>query len=249
MGEMQENFLNSDPDATLVQPRFDEAEAQTARPVVPLTRAPVWQSRRLPLALVLVSALLGGLVSVVAYRLYLRPARTQTATQAQQTKTEAETAATPAPQASHTPELTAAAPAKDETARAETPAASKPEERAPAAETRAAKDEAKDEEKLARAEANAKRSDDERAAREASARRDNSRAVREEPPRARRVEVIPAYPEADRVGHDRRRDDDGEARDYQLPPDGRDGRRWGGRRARRRNIDRIRDIFGAPPPG
>jgi hypothetical protein len=244
MGEMQENFLNSDPDATLVQPRFDEAEAQTAQPVVPLTRARAWQSRRLPVALVLVSALLGGLVSVVAYRLYLRPAQTETAAQAQ-TKTEAQTAA---PQeASPSPELAAAAPAKDETARAETPspAESKPEERAPAAEPRAAKGE----DGAAREEANGRRAD-ERAAREASARKESPRTVREEPPpRARRVEVIPAYPEADRVGHDRHRDDDNDAAtDYQLPPDRRDGRR-GGRRARRRNIDRIRDIFGAPPPG
>lgn len=248
MEEMQQSFLNSDPDATLVAPRFDEAEAQTAQPVVPLARASVWQPRRLPVALVLVSALLGGLVSVAAYRLFLRPARTQEAVQAGASAEAPKTAATPAPQEASTPPLlTASVPTKEETARAEVPASveSKPEERAPVVETRAAKDEDKKiEDKAVRAEADA-RQRDERASRESAARRDSPRAVREEPPRARRVEVIPAYPDGDRIGHDRRRDHD-DAGDYQ--PDRRDGRRWG-HRIKGRNIDRIRDIFGAPPPG
>lgn len=232
---MQKIFLDADPDATLVAPRFDEAEAQTARPVVPLRRAPAWQSRRLPVALVLVSALLGGLVSVVAYRLYLRPAQTQTAAQEAQTVA-AQTTATPAPKASQSPELTASAPTTDETARTAAPAR-KVDESTPAA---------KDEDGTTRDEADARRRD-ERAARETAAaeRKDSQRVIREEPPRARRVEVIPAYPDGDRVGHDRRRDND-EASDYQLPPDQR-GRH--GRRVKGRNIDRIRDIFGAPPPG
>ncbi|MCA1628919.1 MAG: hypothetical protein LC774_00810, partial [Acidobacteria bacterium] len=77
MAETQQNFPSgkTDPDATLLQPRFDEADAQVAQPVVPLSDAPRGRTRsRLPVALVLVSALLGGLVSVIAYRLYQRPA-------------------------------------------------------------------------------------------------------------------------------------------------------------------------------
>ncbi len=59
-----------DTDATLVTPRFDEAEAQTAQPVVPLaavrTKGRVWP-------LLLVSALLGGVVSIGGLYLYQRP--------------------------------------------------------------------------------------------------------------------------------------------------------------------------------
>ncbi|MFL6227920.1 MAG: hypothetical protein ACJ741_03975 [Pyrinomonadaceae bacterium] len=245
---MQENFVTKDPEATLVQPRFDEAEAQTAQPVVPLRRAPVLQSRRLPVALVLVSALLGGLVSVVAYRLYLRPAQTQTAAQTvtttPATQAPQDAAATPARQAAASPSLTASVPAKDETARADVPAESKPEESAPVVEIRAAKDEGK----IDRTEADAKKRD-ERAPRESATHRDNTprAASEDDAPRARRVDVIPAYPDGDRIGHDPRRDDAGAGDD--PPPARRGGWRGGGHRVKGRNIDRIRDIFGAPPPG
>ena len=248
MEEMQQSFLNTDPDSTLVPPRFDAAEAQTAQPVVPLARVTARQSR-LPVALVLVSALLGGLVSVAAYRLFLRPTPTQETVHTGVPADVPKTMATPAPQAS--PLLTASAPVTSETARAETPAPaaeSKPEASAPVvvATTRAIRDE----EKAAREQADA-RQKEERAARETETRRDTSRTVRDEAPRARRVEVIPTYPDGERVGNDRRRNRDDEATDYQLPRDQGEGRRGGGggRRARGRNIDRIRDIFGAPPPG
>jgi hypothetical protein len=59
-----------DGDATLVTPRFDEAEAQTAQAVVPLAavrrRQRVWP-------LLLLAALLGGVVSVGGLYLYQRP--------------------------------------------------------------------------------------------------------------------------------------------------------------------------------
>ena len=60
-------------DATLVTPRFDAVEAQVARPVVPLANSshPVKHRRRQwPIALVLISALAGGVVSLFAFRLY-----------------------------------------------------------------------------------------------------------------------------------------------------------------------------------
>jgi hypothetical protein len=250
MAETQQNFPAgaSDPEATLLQPRFDEAEAQIAQPVVPLSGARLNRTHsRLPVALVLVSALLGGLVSVLAYRLYQRPAREpqpatgqQTATQTQQTATQTTTQQQPAPQPTQTPELTAAVPAAEESAptpRVETaPAPAKREER----DERAA-----DEEKPARV-AEKKHEEEgkgreENRAREERRRDDEPRAARVAEPRARRVDVIPSYPDVDerdtrRVG----------ASDYELPNDRREGRR--GRRPKRRNIDRIRDIFGAPPP-
>ena len=66
----------TDTDGTLVTPRFDAVEAQVARPVVPLaggssSNQPVKSRRRQwPIALVLVSALAGGVVSLFAVRLY-----------------------------------------------------------------------------------------------------------------------------------------------------------------------------------
>ncbi|HZG50876.1 MAG TPA: hypothetical protein VEZ40_01960, partial [Pyrinomonadaceae bacterium] len=61
-----------EPDATLATPRFDEVEAQVARPVVPLAGRPAGSGRRRqwPIALVLISALAGGVVSLLAFRLY-----------------------------------------------------------------------------------------------------------------------------------------------------------------------------------
>jgi hypothetical protein len=109
MEEIQQNYtpMATDPEATLVQPRFDMSEEQTAQPVVPLApTGAAWQRRRLPLALVLVSALVGGLVSVVAYRLYQRAAQPQAA----------QRVVTNEPPPTPSPELTAAAPAKEDAA-------------------------------------------------------------------------------------------------------------------------------------
>jgi hypothetical protein len=61
----------ADRDATLVAPRFDETEAQTAQPVVPLAPTPRARRRRPRLwPLLLLSAVLGGAFSVFGLRLY-----------------------------------------------------------------------------------------------------------------------------------------------------------------------------------
>ena len=243
MADTQQNFppVTTDPEATLLQPRFDESDAQVAQPVVPLSGAPHSLTRsRLPIALVLVSALLGGLVSVLAYRLYQRaprqaqPASVQAATQAAQQ---------PAPQATQTPELTAAVPAAEENA----PPPQQEAESAPAPDRRA-ESAAAEEEKAPRA-AVAKRDEEDKArddskTREERRRDDEPRAVRVAEPRSRKVDVIPSYPDRVVDERDARRV---EASDYELPNGPREGRR--ARRQKRRNIDRIRDIFGAPPPG
>lgn len=238
MQETQQNFslANADPDATLVQPRFDEAEAQTARPVVPLSRVAAWRRQTLPVALVVVSALLGGLVSVAAYRLYQRQesaqARTAPPAAAQQRQ--------PATQETQTAQA-APSRASDDTA----PAA----EAQPAERRQIAADAAKDEERGARSEASdakpegaegraaSKRADEKRAAPPAD---ENAPPTRKGAPRARRVDVITSPYATER---DRRRDDD--ATDQVLPEQHGDKRQ---RRPKPRNIDRIRDIFGAPPP-
>lgn len=59
-----------DADATLVTPRFDEAEAQTAQAVVPLAAV---RRRRRVWPLLLLAALLGGVVSVGGLYFYQRP--------------------------------------------------------------------------------------------------------------------------------------------------------------------------------
>ncbi|MCA1640891.1 MAG: hypothetical protein LC785_02680 [Acidobacteria bacterium] len=230
MAETQQNFPSgkTDPDATLLQPRFDEADAQVAQPVVPLSDAPRGRTRsRLPVALVLVSALLGGLVSVIAYRLYQRPAAGAQPAVEQATQQ-------PAPQATRTPELTAAVPAAEESApQAEVESVPAPVKREESAD---------DEGKTARAAE--KKRDEEAEAREERRRDDEPRAVRVAEPRPRKVDEIRSSPDAVGDERDIRRV---EASDYQFPDDSRAGRR--GRRVKRRNIDRIRDIFGAPPPG
>jgi hypothetical protein len=90
----------TDPEATLVAPRFDVADAQTAQPVVPL--AVVRPHRIWPL--LLLSALLGGAVSLFGLYLYQRPlARkvvVQSAVNAQPTNT---TPASPMPTATTAP--------------------------------------------------------------------------------------------------------------------------------------------------
>jgi hypothetical protein len=247
MEEIQQNYTPgaTDPEATLVQPRFDVAEEQTAQPVVPLTRTGAsWRRRRLPLALVLVSALVGGLVSVVAYRLYQRAAQPRAAQQVVTTN---------APQPGPSPELTAAAPAKDDAAPVKTTAAAAPHTDATTKEAKPTVDEAparatiatgKSDEKEKRAEADAAPAHVEKRSDEGAPREDRQRGgdevgrARRDQPRARRVDVITS-PDAERVVRERRRNDS----DATDNPFGRHEHRVKGR-----NIDRIRDIFGAPPP-
>jgi hypothetical protein len=60
----------ADRETTLVAPRFDETEAQTAQPVVPLAPAPRARRRPRLWPLLLLSAVLGGALSVFGLRLY-----------------------------------------------------------------------------------------------------------------------------------------------------------------------------------
>ena len=96
-GAAGENAPAADPDKTLVQPRFDVREEQTAQPVVPLSPTPARGGRlrgsSLPVVLIIVSALVGGLVSVFAYRAYQRPAQPAAQEQQQPQQTPAAEAA------------------------------------------------------------------------------------------------------------------------------------------------------------
>src|SRR2546423_7889708 len=72
MAEAKQTFTHepsADAETTLIAPRFDEREAQTAQPVVPL--ATVARRRRV-WPLLLISALLGGTVSIFGLYLYQR---------------------------------------------------------------------------------------------------------------------------------------------------------------------------------
>jgi hypothetical protein len=243
MAETQQNFPSgtTDPEATLVQPRFDDAESQIAQPVVPLSREPRRPTRsRLPVALVLVSALLGGLVSVLAYRLYQRPsAGAQPATEQTVQTSEQTTKQQPAPQPTQTPELTAAVPAAEESAPRThvepTPVPNKREE--------ADDDEAKTARVVEKKHDEEGKAREDTRAREERRRDDEPRAARVAEPRARKVDVITSSQDGTGDERDARRH---EATDYQFPNDSRENRR--ARRPKQRNIDRIRDIFGAPPP-
>ena len=113
MTEAEQNQLpaQTDAEATLVSPRFDATEAQTAQPVVPLAEV---KSRQRSWPLLLISAFLGGAVSVAGLYLYQRqhaqtppqpgqqvltpaPAETaQVAAQPADTRTQAEDVATSA---------------------------------------------------------------------------------------------------------------------------------------------------------
>lgn len=78
MSQRPENFnpADEDPEATLVAPRFDAADAQRAHPVVPLAEAPTrarreraprrsWMPALLAVALLAVAALGGAVVTMV----------------------------------------------------------------------------------------------------------------------------------------------------------------------------------------
>ena len=242
---------DADPEKTLVAPRFDAREALTAQPVVPLADAPpVRRERRqgtLPLMLILVSALVGGLVSVFAYRLYQQRVQSSAREQQQQPVT------VDAP--ALTPEISAGAAA------AETPAAA-PEviaetQPTPDAEIAEVREPDAPEEAAARDEAREDRADRdldsarERAASEERPAPRNASATR---PVARRVDEIKTPTEDLRVR--RERYDGREASDYEVPQRPRAERRAARRAERRaarrggeRNIDRVRAIFEGSPPG
>jgi hypothetical protein len=131
MEEPREMETPEDPDATLVAPRFDDEETVLARPVVPLgtapadapdaraaeaptpagyhVRQPYAPRRQWPLALILVSALAGGVLGGVGLYLFqtrqrdraAQPAEAsaQTSAAAETTQTDADAAPQPATEA------------------------------------------------------------------------------------------------------------------------------------------------------
>src|SRR5918911_5207565 len=75
MTEAEQTQLSAqtEADATLATPRFDATEAQVAQPVVPLAEV---RRRRRTWPLLILSAILGGVVSVAGLYLYQRRVRT-----------------------------------------------------------------------------------------------------------------------------------------------------------------------------
>ena len=235
--ERDETIVN-EPDGTLVTPRFDEVEAQVARPVVPLAARPARSGRRQwPIALVLISALAGGVVSLLAFRLYQQRQQTQAVA------TEV-TGQTPATDAAQTPEAAGAAvAATDEQAQSDSPVVF--EEFDPAKEGGGISD----------ATPSRPKATVETAA--APARRDEARdetreeakpAPRAAEPKPRLVETLPAPRQVEARHEDARRDDRVVDEDFGDRRRERRRQRREQRREQRRNIDRIKDIFeGAPP--
>ena len=248
-----EETLVTASDGSLQTPRFDEVEAQVARPVVPLAGSAVRRGlvgvrrRQWPIALVLISALAGGVVSLLAFRLYQQRQQTQVATQADTQTPETNSAA------AQTTEPTPLA----QTAATETGAQSEApvvfEEFDPAKEGVAASGgsgvEARPARKATEADAKPSAGKEERAD---SAAKPAPRANAESKPRL--VEVItaprPVEARGENVSRDeRRRDDYNDAyEDRRERRRERREQRREGRRGPGRNIDRIKDIFEGPPP-
>jgi hypothetical protein len=247
-----EETLVTTADGSLSTPRFDEVEAQVARPVVPLADnfgKPVGvvgglRRRQWPIALVLISALAGGVVSLLAFRLY------QQRQQSQVVATEQSGTETQETGASQIPEPTPLAQtAATETQEEEQPQSSESpivfEEFDPAKENVAATGggDAKPERKATEADAGKPS-----AASKEERREDAKPAPRASEPRPRLVETItsPRQVEArgENVSRDERRDDDDAFEERRE----RRRERRERRRNRGRNIDRIKDIFEGPPP-
>jgi hypothetical protein len=230
-----------EPDATLVTPRFDEVEAQVARPVVPLASRPARSGRRQwPIALVLISALAGGVVSLLAFRLYQQ--RQQSPIAATEVSGQ-----TPAAEATQSPEP-ALAGATTEQAQADAPVVF--EEFDPAKEGGGISD-ATPSRPQATAEAvvaPVARRDEARD----EAREEAKPAPRAAEPKPRLVETLPAPRQVEARHEDTRRSSSGDDRavdeDFGERRRERRRQRREQRREQRRNIDRIKDIFeGAPP--
>lgn len=250
----EETLVTASSDASLSTPRFDEVEAQVARPVVPLAGSSIRRGivggvrrRQWPIALVLISALAGGVVSLLAFRLYQQRQQTQT-----QVATQADTQAPETDAAAQTAETTPLA----QTAATETESQTQPEAPVVFEEFDPAKEgvattggnggggDAKPARKATEADAKPAAGKDERASEAKPAPRANAE------PKPRLVEVItprPVEPRGENVSRDERRryDDDDDA--FEDRRERRRERRER-RRGRGRNIDRIKDIFEGPPP-
>jgi hypothetical protein len=232
-------------DATLATPRFDEVEAQVARPVVPLAGRPARSGRRQwPIALVLISALAGGVVSLLAFRLYQQ--RQQQQQQSQTVATEVNGVTPAADAAQEAPEATIAGAAMTEQ-QAQTEAPVVFEEFDPAKEGGGISDAAPSRPKpveAGAAVAPATRRDDAKIV----AREESKPAPRAAEPKPRIVETLPAPRQVEARHEDVRRDNRAEDEDFGDRRRERRIQRREQRREQRRNIDRIKDIFeGAPP--
>lgn len=230
----REDTLVHAPDERLVTPRFDNVESQVARPVVPLAGSPVRNRRRQwPIALVLISALAGGVVSLLAFRLYQQQ---QSQIAATETDNQQTTNAVPTPEP--TPSADTGATVTE--AQAQTDAPLIFEEFDPAKEGV----EISDAELTRKADA-----------KPAAARRDESKDETKPPtaPRAagtspRRVESSPAPRQVKARQEDVSRDSSRTDEDIIAERRERRRERREQRREPKRNIDRIKDIFeGAPP--
>jgi hypothetical protein len=230
-----------EPDATLVTPRFDEVEAQVARPVVPLAGRPARLSarRQWPIALVLISALAGGVVSLLAFRLYQQRQATAAAT----TNVDAQAGTA---EAGQLPQPTPAGALASTEQQAQSDAPVVFEEFDPAKEGGGISDAAP-----ARPRVTTETAAAPPAARPKEEARDGAKAAtpRAAEPKPRIVETnaAPRPVESRQVdvhGDDRRAGDE----DFGERRRERRRQRREERREQRRNIDRIKDIFeGAPP--
>lgn len=250
-----EETLVTSTDGSLSTPRFDEVETQVARPVVPLTDnfgkrggfGGGLRRRQWPIALVLISALAGGVVSLLAFRLY-------------QQRQQSEVVATQ--QSGAETQETGAAQASDQTPLAQTAATQTQEEQQPQQTESPVVFEEFDPAKENVATVGSSSSGDAKTARKATEadagkpapasreerREDAKPAPRAAEPRPRLVETItsPRQVEArgENVSRDERRDDDDAFEERRE----RRRERRERRRNRGRNIDRIKDIFEGPPP-
>lgn len=253
-----EETLVTTTDGALSTPRFDEVEAQVARPVVPLADNQIKRGgvgvrrRQWPIALVLISALAGGVVSLFAFRLYQqRQQQAQVATTTQQSGSEETPENNAAQAASPTPLAQTAATGTEAPSQSEPPVVF--EEFDPAKEGVATASNGGSSGGDAKSARKATEADAKPAAAGREERREDAKpAPRAAEVRPRLVETItsPRQVEArgESVSRDERRNDDDYFEERRARRrERREGRREG-RRGRGRNIDRIKDIFEGPPP-
>jgi hypothetical protein len=231
-----------EPDRTLVTPRFDEVEAQVARPVVPLANRPARSSssrRQWPIALVLISALAGGVVSLLAFRLYQQRQAQAVATEVSAPASADDGTKSPA----QSPVGTLAA--TEQQAQSDAPVVF--EEFDPAKEGGAISDAAPSLPKATTATTTTAAAS---TARPKDEPRDEPKpAPRAAEPKPRLVETISSPRQAEARQEDVHRNDRrADVEDFDDRRRERRRERREQRREQRRNIDRIKDIFeGAPP--
>ncbi|PYS92208.1 MAG: hypothetical protein DMF64_09485 [Acidobacteria bacterium] len=236
MTEAEQTFLSepNDPETTLITPRFDAAETQMAQPVVPLAAR---RARRRVWPLLLLSALLGGAVSLFGLYLYQRPSARTSTTQPTTNRPAAVVApvnATPTPAPTATVQVaTQASDAHEQAKEQERAAEPAPTDDAPTGVQPKPSEPAVVEARRAPAQPGAEK-----------------REIKEQvkPARAAGTEVRPRLVDVMRDGHDA----DAQHRDVPTPREARPRERQPQPTAPRtqpRNVDRIRDIFeGEPPP-